>query len=212
MNVVSDLYRGRSMDVAGEDQHRFLYRVENLDEPLALMQERGKAVAFIIFVVAADVRASVIDHPWVRRNDKNKFGVGLLHAFDKPFLLCRSKDEQIRVGAIIRISVGSFPAGIERKEVTICNLPVVVVVRSNAVGQCLIDLCGWMNLQAMCVDDFRQSIDACILRRVVAFAKLRVACVVAQMNGADSGRIQPSEVGIWIVQDVALGGHLAMAE
>ena len=55
MNVVSDLYRGRSMDVAGEIS-RFLYRVENLDEPLALMQERGKAVAFIIFVVAADVR------------------------------------------------------------------------------------------------------------------------------------------------------------
>ena len=63
------------------------------------MQERGEAVALVVLVIAAHMRGGVVDHPGIGGDDKDEFGLGLLHAVDKPFFLSRSENEQSGVGA-----------------------------------------------------------------------------------------------------------------
>ena len=88
------------------------------------------------------------------------------------------------------IPIGPFAAGVQRKEMTVGDLPIVIVMRADAVRDRFVELGLWCDPQPMLINHLGQSIDPSVLGRVLPLSECRCSCVIAQVKGADRVRAE----------------------
>ena len=126
----------------------------------------------------------VIDDPRVRRDDEDELRIGSFDGFHEPAPLRFAEQEQVRIETVLRVVTAAFAARVENEEVAVGDLPVIVMMRADAVGGSGVFLEGGSYLEVGLVEHPDEAMHARVGRRLGAL--VRVAClrVGREMNRA----------------------------
>jgi len=124
-----------------------------------------------------------MDDPRIRRDDEYELSIGLCYPLGQPPALTLSEYEGSGIIGAILVERPPFTTGIQRKKVTVGQLPVKVVMRSNTVINLPANPESGSDTKVVTVDDLGQSIDAGILGRFRFGAALGVRTDVDRTDG-----------------------------